>query len=312
MCLKVVKLSLASLLVLGFASITFSQEVTVVKKTEVVQNADGSYTVIEYPVGKEVTINLTPVTTVTGSTGVARVMRAADGTKVWVDLSGVPATTSTMYAYAVDPSGVPTLLGPISVEGGLAKAEFATPMNQFMLVVSPTEGLTALDTATPVFYRSSLPTGYAIVPRRVSENRVVAVAPSVISRETPGYDVPMLNISTFGDREREVKMKFSGELEGLEATANIDRKKGATKVKMRFADMNKVPKNKRFTLWTYSADGTYTKLGHVINSGKRDEAEIKSETSLTDFGLFVTAEDADVAVPTSRTYSVFTYTPPSN
>ncbi len=312
MCLKVVKLSLASLLVLGFASITFSQEVTVVKKTEVVQNADGSYTVIEYPVGKEVTINLTPVTTVTGSTGVARVMRAADGTKVWVDLSGVPATTSTMYAYAVDPSGVPTLLGPISVEGGLAKAEFATPMNQFMLVVSPTEGLTALDTATPVFYRSSLPTGYAIVPRRVSENRVVAVAPSVISRETAAYDVPMLNISTFGDREREVKMKFSGELEGLEATANIDRKKGATKVKMRFADMNKVPKNKRFTLWTYSADGTYTKLGHVINSGKRDEAEIKSETSLTDFGLFVTAEDADVAVPTSRTYSVFTYTPPSN
>ncbi|MBA3353632.1 MAG: hypothetical protein H0U23_14645 [Blastocatellia bacterium] len=285
------------------------------------------------------TINLTPVTTVTGSTGVARVMRTADGTKVWVDLSGVPATTSMMYAYAVDPAGVPTLLGPIMVEGGLAKAEFATPMNQFMLVVSPNESLSALDMKTPVFYRSALPTGYAVVPRRVSENRVVAVAPSVVavapsvvavapsvvavapsvvavtpsvaSREM-AYDVPMLNVSTFGDREREVKMKFTGELAGLEGKANIDRKKGATKVKMRFDDMNKVPKNKRFTLWTYSADGTYTKLGHVINSGKRDEAEIKSETSLTDFGLFVTAEDADVTVPTSRTYSVFTYTPRSN
>lgn len=311
MWLRLVKLSFASILVLGLVSVAFAQDVTVVKKTEVVQNADGSYTVIEYPVGKEVMINLTPVTTVTGSTGVARVMRAADGTKVWFDLSGVPATTSTMYAYAVDPAGVPTLLGPIMVEGGLAKAEFATPMNQFMLVVSPNESLSALDMTTPVFYRSDLPTGYAVVPRRVSENRVVAVAPSVVSREM-AYDVPMLNVSTFGDREREVKMKFTGELAGLEGKANIDRKKGTTKVKMRFDDMNKVPKNKRFTLWTYSADGTYTKLGHVINSGKRDEAEIKSETSLTDFGLFVTAEDADVTVPTSRTYSVFTYTPRSN
>ena len=79
---------------------------------------------------------------------------------------------------------------------------------------------------------------------------------------------------------------------------------------MHFDDMNKVPKNKRFTLWTYSPDGQYVKLGSVINSGKRDEAEIRSETTLTDFGLFVTAEEADVTVPTSRTYSVFTYTPP--
>lgn len=281
------------------------------KKTEVIQHADGSYTVIEYPVGKEVTVNLTPVTTVTGSTGVARVVRAADGTKVWVDISGVPVTTTNMYAYAVDPAGVPTLLGPITVTNGIAKAEFSTPMNQFMLVVSPTEGLTAIDTTTPVFYRSALPTGYAVVPRRVSENRVVAVGPSVVSREPMAYDVPLLNVGTFGDNEREVKMKFTGELEGLEGKAYIKRSKGATKVKMEFDDMNKVPKDKRFTLWTYSPDGTYTKLGHVINSGRKDEAVIKSETALTDFGLFITAEDADVTVPTSRIYSVFTYTPPA-
>ena len=71
-----------AMVLVGAAS---AQDVKVTKKTEVVQNADGTYTVIEYPVGKEVTIDLTPVTTVTGSTGVARVMRAADGTKVWVD-----------------------------------------------------------------------------------------------------------------------------------------------------------------------------------------------------------------------------------
>lgn len=297
----------AAILSLGLTS--FAQETKVVTKTQVTQNPDGSYTVIEYPVGREVTVNLTPVTTVTGSTGVARVMRAADGTKVWVDLTGVPSTTTTMYAYAVDPTGVPTLLGPVSVEGGIAKAEFSTPMNQFMLVLSPTEGLTAIDTATPVFYRSSLPSGFAVVPRRVSEDRVVAVGPSVVNREPAGYEVPLLNVGAFGDSEREVKMKFSGELTGLEAKAYIKRSKGATKVRMHFDDMNKVPKNKRFTLWTYSPDGQYAKLGQVINSGKRDEAVIRSETALADFGLFVTAEDAEVMVPTSRIYSVFTVSP---
>jgi len=302
---------MAAMFVLGMVFNVAAQET----KKEVIQHADGSYTVIEYPVGKEVRINLSPITTVTGSTGYARVMRAADGTKVWFDLSGVPATTTTMYAYAVDPAGVPTLLGPITVNNGIAKAEFSTPLNQFMLVVSPTEGLTAIDTSTPVYYRSELPTGFAVVPRRVSENRVVAVAPSVVSRDVAAapaaYEVPLLNVGTFGDNEREVKLKFSGELDGLEAKAYIKRAKGATKVRMHFDDMNKVPKGKQFTLWTYSPDGTYTKLGQVVNSGKKDEAVIKSETALNDFGLFVTAEDAAVTVPTSRIYSVFTYTPPA-
>jgi hypothetical protein len=302
---KCFKLGFAMVMAVALSMTALAQDT----KTQVVQNPDGSWSVIEYPVGKEVTINLTPVTTVTGSTGVARVMRAADGTKVWVDLSGVPATTTSMYAYAVDPAGIPTLLGPLTIENGVAKAEFSTPMNQFMLVLSPNEGLTGIDTTTPVFYRSTVPSGYAVVPRRVSDKRVVAVSPSVVNREPAAYDVPLLNISTFGNKEREVKMKFSGELDGLEAKAYITPSKGGTKVRMHFDDMNKVPKNKRFTLWTYSPDGKYSKLGSVINSGNRDEAAIKSETSLADFGLFVTAEDTDVTMPTSRVYSVFTYTP---
>ena len=307
---KCFRFGLAAALSLGLMGSAFGQEVTV-KKTEVVQNADGSYTVIEYPVGREVSISLTPVTTVTGSSGTARVMRSSDGTKVWFDLSDVPASATTMYAYAIDPTGTPTLLGPINVSNGIARAEFMTPLNQFMLVLSPTEGLTALDTNTPIFYRSTLPSGFAVVPRRISENRVVAVAPSVISREGVTYNVPLLNVSTFGDDEREVKMKFAGELDGLEGKAYIKRRKGTTRVRMHFDDMNKVPKNKRFTLWTYSPDGQYAKLGSVINSGRRDEASIRSQTALTDFGLFITAEDADVMVPTSRIYSVFTYTPPT-
>jgi len=34
------------------------------------------------------------------------------------------------------------------------------------------------------------------------------------------------------------------------------------------------------------------KLGQVVNAAGRNEAEIRSEIALPDFGLFVTAEDA--------------------
>lgn len=287
-------------------SIAFAQQTTVVtKKTEVVQNPDGSYSVIEYPVGKEVIVNLSPMGTVTAGKGMARVIRSSDGTKVVLDVTGVPADTKTYYAYAVDPAGVPTMLGPLTFTDGVAKAEFMTPMNQFMVVLSPNEGLTGIDPTTVVF-RSEVPTGYTIVPRRVSTDRVVAVKGVSVSS---GYDVPLLNVSTFGESEREMKVKFGGALSGLEAKAYIDRERGVTKVRMHFDDLKKAPKDTRFALWTYSPDGKFTKLGQVVNSGRREEAEIKSETSLTDFGLLVTAEDSEVTVPTSKTFAVFTVSP---
>ena len=275
----------------------FAQET----KKEVVVNSDGSYTVIEYPVGKEVVVNLTPATTLATSKGIARVIRSADGTKVYFDMSELPATVTSYHAYAVDPAGAITHLGPITVSNGVAKAEFATPLNQFMLVVSPNEGLTAIDAANTAF-TSSIPTGYAVVPRRTASVAPIAEVKGDVRFK---YDVPMLNISTFPDTEREMKVKFGGELSGLEAKAYIDRDEGTTKVKMRFDDIKKLPAGKHFTLWTASPDGQYTRLGTITSTGKNDEAEIRTETSLTDFGLFVTAEDSVVTVPTSRTYTVF-------
>jgi hypothetical protein len=304
MCSRSIKGIIVMMLVFCFAMVTFGQDKVVTKK-EVVVNPDGSYTVIEYPVGKEVTVNLLPSATIKGGKGIARVIRAADGTKVFFDVSDLPASANSYYAYAVDPSGTPTLLGPITVENGVGKGEFATTLNQFMLVLSPNEGLTGITPANVVF-TSDIPTGYAVVPKRVSETRTAQVAGDV----RLAYDVPLLNISTFGEKEKEVKLKFSGELTGLEAKAYITRKKGATKVRMQFDDMTKVPPNKRFTLWASSPDGQYTKLGQVVNSKNKDEARIQSETELTDFGLFITAEDADVGTPTSRIYSVFTVPAP--
>jgi hypothetical protein len=293
--------TIAGALFLAFTVSAFAQE-TVVTKKEVKVNPDGSYSVIEYPVGKEVMVNLLPTATIKGGKGLARITRSDNGTAVHLEVSSVPANVTTYYVYAVDPTGTPTLLGPVTFQNGGGTAEFTTPLNQFMVVLSPTEALTGYDANAAVVFRSDVPQGYVIVPRKPSgDTKAVAVESSVITK----YDVPLLNVPSFSDKTKEVKIKFTGELAGLEGKAYIERKKGVSKVTMHFDDMKKVPANKRFVLWASSPDGQYTKLGQVINSGKREEAEINSETSLTDFGLFVTVEDVDVTIPTSRIYSIF-------
>lgn len=308
------KLSGGLALSLAFSSFALAQDTTTqitttTTKTAVVQNADGSYSVIEYPVGKEVTVQLTPYN-LQGASGSARVVRAADGTKIFMDLSGITGETKSYYAYAVDPRGMPTLLGPVMIENGIGRAEFLTPMNQFMLVLSPNEGVTTFSNDIPVTFRSAVPTGYAVVPVAVTSsdsNKAVAVSTEVSS----AYEVPLLNVPGFErNKDKEIRINFSGDLQGLKGKAYLSpTKDGVTKIKMRFDDMKMAPKDKRFVLWASSADGKYTKLGQVINNGERQESEIRSETSLADFGLFVTLEDTDVANPTSRVYSVFGVTP---
>ena len=283
---------------------------TTATKTEVVQNPDGTYTVIEYPVGKEVTVTLTP-NNLQGATGTARVMRAADGTKVWLDLTGVTGDTKSFYAYAVGPNGTPTLLGPVMLNNGTGKAEFSTPMNQFMIVLSPNEGVSSFTSDTPVVFRSSVPSGYAVVPTAVTSstgnNKQVATSSEVAST----YEVPMLNVPSF-NKTTEIRINFDGELAGLKGKAYIEpTKDNLTKIKMRFDEMDKAPKQRRFVLWAASPDGKYTKLGQVVNNGRgeREEGEIRSETALKDFGLFVTVEDTDVNQPTSKTFTIFNVNP---
>lgn len=298
-----IKFGCAAILSISTGFVAVNAQDTTAK--QVVVNPDGSYSVIEYPVGKEVMVSLLPGTAVAGSKGNARVVRSADGTKVYLDVSGAPTTASNYYVYTVDPSGTPTMLGELPFNNGVGSAEFTTPMNQFMLVLSPTEGMTSYDPSTAV-YRSDVPSGYSVIPRRTAVvSTTTTTTTTTAAPASTGYEVPLLNVSTFGDTEKEVELRFGGDLKGLDAKAYIDREKGTTKVKMRFGDMKKVPMAKRFVLWTSSPDGKYTKLGQVINSGGRDEAEIRSETALADFGLFLTVEDTDVTIPTSRVYSAF-------
>ncbi len=284
---------------------TTTKTTTTVVKKELVQNPDGSYTVIEYPVGKEITVDLMPMN-MQGAKGFAKVIRTEDRTNVAVDLSELPADAKNYYVYAVDPTGAVTLLGPTTIENGASRATFTTPMNQFMLVLSPNEGLTTVAADTPVIFRSSVPQGYAVVNNRTTsptgDEKQVAKTEAVDST----YDVPLLGLSSLEKGETEIRVKFSGELQGLKGKAYLDNnKQGLTKIKMRFDDMKMAPKEKRYVLWAVSPEKEYTKIGQVINNGNRAEAEIRGETALKDFGLLVTIEDKDVLQPTGKIYSTF-------
>jgi hypothetical protein len=279
--------------------------------TKVVMNADGSYSVIEYPVDKDVEVRLVPMKGING-TGMAHVMRTAKGSRVVFDLNGAPSDWKELHAYAVDPSGSTTYLGPITFNSGAGKAEFMTPASQFMLVLSPTQGMTTYDPTTGYYFRSDVPQGFTVVPRmKISGTPMTSsdVAVSSVDVTTTTYDVPMLGIRQYAGKETAFRLNFDGDLKGLEAKAYIKPVAGKSQIRMHFDDMQKVPLGKRFVLWTAGPQG-YTKVGQVIHAGKKDTAEIRGESALSDFGLFMTVEDNDVDRPTSRVYSSFRYVAP--
>ena len=312
----------AMILTLALAAVALAQATV----TKTVQNPDGTYTIIEYPAKKEVTLTLNPVN-ITGATGVATILRDDNGTRIKLNLTSVPADVTALTLYAVDDKGVITPLGPVALSNGAGTLAATTPLSRFMLVASPEPALTAYDPSTAVVFRSAVPEGFTVVPvsRSASGETVSAVsAPAtpattvttpvtITTPATPGnpatvvgpvqvtttYTAPMLNIPSYkkGD-DTKIKVDFSGALEGARANVFITpRKDGPTEVNMRFHDLKEAPAGKKFIVWAVGPDNTFTKLGQVVNTKGRNEAEIKSEVPLPDFGLLVTMEDADVASP---------------
>jgi hypothetical protein len=296
-------------LILALAAVAVAQ--TTEKK--VVQNPDGTYTIIEYPVKKEVTITLNPVNI--PGTGVATILRDDAGTRIKLNLAKIPADVSALTLYTVDDKGVVTPLGPVVITNGVGTLEATTPLSKFMLIASPETALTTYDPNTAVVFRSAVPQGFTVIPitRSASGETVSAVtaptAPATTTVVTPTpqgavattttYTAPMLGIPTFkkGD-DTKIKVDFSGALSGARANVFITPQKGgATKVEMRFHDLKEAPAGQKFIVWAVGSAGEYMKLGEVVATGAKNEAEIKSETTLADFGLLVTMESAIGASP---------------
>ncbi|HEX2271265.1 MAG TPA: hypothetical protein VHH35_17090, partial [Pyrinomonadaceae bacterium] len=248
-------------LTLALAAVALAQ--TTVTKT--VQNPDGTFTIIEYPVKKEVKLNLTPVK-IQGATGVATILRDDDGTRIKVNLTNVPADMTSLTLYAVDDKGAVTALGPVAISNGVGTFSTTTPLSRFMLVASPEPALTAYDANTAVVFRSAVPEGFSVIPvaSSASGERVSAVAapttttttttPSTAAAPatvTTQYTAPMLGIPSFkkGD-DTKIKVDFSGAMEGTRANVFITPQKGGpTKVQMRFHDLKEGPAGKKFVAW---------------------------------------------------------------
>jgi hypothetical protein len=306
-------LSIAGGVALAFASAAFTcaqQTTTTVttQQTTAVQNPDGTYTIVQYPVDKEVTVNLLPGQTLAGARGLAKVLRHGDVTTINLDLASLPADMSNVNVYAVDPMGHFTLLGPVTLANGAATQSFTTPLDKFMLVMSPAAQLSSLDDNTQVLFRSAAPEGLAVIPySRTGNEKMHATGEAVGSTTTavstpsgtvvttsPSYNVPMLGIPTFKRGvDSLVKVNLAGEMTGSRVNFRVlPRRDGPTTVEARFHQLKDSPAGKRYVLWAVSPDNKFIKLGQIINTPNRNEAEIRSEVALADFGLFITSEDA--------------------
>ena len=308
-------LSLLSCAVLALASAaaaaaqeTKTTTTTTTQTTKTIKNADGTYTVIQYPADKEVTVELTPTHTVHGARGLAKVLRRGDVTTINLDLASLPAEVNNFNVFAVDPMGKFTLLGPVTVSNGVATQTYTTPLDKFMLVLSPEQTLTALAENTPVFFRSGVPEGLSVIPvaqtgdesvravgERVAATTTAVATPAGTAVTTTAYNVPMLGIPTFKRGEDTmVKVNLGGEMTGARVNFVVEpRKDGPTMIKARFHELKEAPAGKRYVLWAVSPDNQYVKLGQIVNTANRNEAEIRSEVSLADFGLLITTENAD-------------------
>src|SRR2546430_2585953 len=106
----------ATLLLFSLAVLTAGQT-TNPTKVQGGQNGGGTYTIVEYPVGKETVVTLNPVG-LSGATGRATILRAADGTTIKLNLASLPSEVTSVNVYTVDPSGAVTLLGPVEIANG--------------------------------------------------------------------------------------------------------------------------------------------------------------------------------------------------
>jgi hypothetical protein len=289
----------ATLLLFSLAVVGLGQTATV---TKTVQNGDGTYTIVEYPVGKETVVTLNPVG-LSGATGTATILRAADGTTVRVKLSQLPTEATAVNLYAVDPTGAVSLLGPVAINNGIGTFDTTTPLSRFMLVASPDPGLSAYNDSSQIYFRSAVPSGLTIIPvtnavgeqvAAVAVPNTAAVVPTTDAVVIADYSTAMLGIPTFkkGD-DTKLKINFSGAMEGARANIFIEPHKNGktTEVRMRFHDLKEAPKGTVYILWAVSPDNQFTQLGQIVNVKGRNEAEIKSEVAYDDFGLLLTTED---------------------
>jgi len=277
---------------------------------------DDTWTVIEYPEGREVVVELKPASATPEAKGTARVMRSGNETTINLDVSGVTGDESTHQVYVVDSLGSATLLGALTVTDGAGSLIGKTVLSKFMLVVSPESDLTTIGSETKVALRSAVPSGFTVVakenagepasaeatppsPEATQPSAQVEPTTTETTQYTPQYEVPLLGIESLKrGANTTMRANFSTGFEGTKASVVVKpQKNGPTQIKMRFTNLKEAPEATQYLLWQVGPDNSYTLLGHLTQTARKRESMIDAETALADFGLLITFENAQASTP---------------
>jgi hypothetical protein len=269
---------------------------------------DDTWTVIEYPEGQEVIVELKPASSTPEAKGTARVRRSGTEITINLDVSGV-AGESAHQVYIVDSLGNATLLGTLTVTNGAGSLSANTALSKFMIVVSPEADLTTISSETTVALRSAVPSGFAVIAKeKIREPATAEPAPVSAQMEpsttetfayTPQYEVPLLGIDSLKrGANTTMRANFSNGFEGTKANVLVKpQKNGPTQIKMRFTNLKEAPDGTQYLVWQVGSDNSYTLLGHLTQTAKKRESMIEAETALSDFGLLITFENAQASTP---------------
>lgn len=273
---------------------------------------DEKWTVIEYPEGQEVAVTLMAGPSMPEASGKARVTRKGNETEISLDVSGVTGDKTTYQVYVVDSLGNATLLDTLIVADGAGGLNGKTALSKFMIVVSPEADITTVAPETNVALRSSVPSGFTVVPKEeksgeVETAQVESAEPrasnsttTLAAMNTPDYDVPLLGIGSLRrGANTTLRANLSNGFEGTRAKIVVKPlKTGHTQIKMRFTNLKDAPEGTQYLLWLAGPDNSYTSLGHLTQMSKKRESTIEAETDLSDFGMFITFENAEASTPT--------------
>ena len=276
---------------------------------------DDTWTVIEYPEGQEVVVELKPASSTLEAKGTARVLRSGNDTTVSLDVSGVTGDQGTHKVYLVDSLGNASLLGVMTVSDGAGTLSAKTALSRFMIVISSDADLTAIGAETKLTLSSTVPSGFTVVARenigeaasmdislannQQANDQLATDQMQTAYFETPEYEVPLLDITSLRrGANRAMKANFANGFEGTRASVIVKpQKSGSTQIKMRFTNLREAPEGTRYLLWQVGSDNSYTLLGHLTPTANKRVAMINAESALSDFGLFITFENADAHFP---------------
>lgn len=264
---------------------------------------DDKWTVIEYPEGQEVVVELRASST-SDAKGSARVLRVGNEATVIVAVNGLSDEDSAQHVYLVDSMGNASLLGELTLEDGAGTLDARTALSKFMVVLSPEDGLTTIGPKTKVALRSAIPNGFTVIAKERNEDIAPIDSPREAQTEStmvenPNYDVHLLNVGSL-KRGSNTTLRANLAAGFSDVKSNIEinpQKNGSTQIKMRFINLRQPPEGTQYVLWQVNADNSYTLLARLPHPDKKNETRINAETSVPDFGLFITFENAEANSP---------------